>query len=285
MPMPTNKHLLVLPILIFALCGCANNQGQIRNMQLTIDQQTQQIQQLKSQLSGVQPAQADTWAQLQSLRQEMASVKGQIDDFNNATSSFGGISSLAQRINRHEQALQAIQTRFDLDLNLDQPVAGGINPPQTVTQANSVPSPVVSTPPVQQPAKSTAPQEATSDIAKSLYDSGIESFNARKFKDSANAFSDFTKTYPKHRLAGNAWFWLGESNFQTKNYAEAALNYNQVIDNYASSGKLASAYLKQGMCFINTKKTDAAKYRLNELIQKFPKSAEATRAKELLKKI
>lgn len=54
-------------------------------MQMRLNQQEQQIRLLNSQLSGVQPAQADTWAQVQSLRQEMSAVKGQIDDFNNAT--------------------------------------------------------------------------------------------------------------------------------------------------------------------------------------------------------
>ena len=59
--------------------------------------------------------------------------------------------------------------------------------------------------------------------------------------------------------------------------------YEQVISKYGSSGKAASAYLKQGMCFIKAGKKDAAKVRLQELIKKFPKSPEATRATQLMK--
>lgn len=80
--------LLSVMVGSLALAGCAGNQ--ISAMQARLDQQEQQIRMLSSQLSGVQPAQADTWAQVQSLHQEMSSVRGQIDDFNNATASVGG---------------------------------------------------------------------------------------------------------------------------------------------------------------------------------------------------
>ncbi len=66
------------------------------------------------------------------------------------------------------------------------------------------------------------------------------------------------------------------------NFPAAALDYEQVISKYPSSGKAASAYLKQGMSFIKTNKKDAAKFRLDELVKKFPKSPEAARAKQLL---
>ena len=129
-----------------------------------------------------------------------------------------------------------------------------------------------------------APQtQAQSDIAKALYDNGVQSFNARNYKQSLKSFSDFTDTYAKHKLVSNAWFWRGECNYQLANYPAAALDYEQVISKYGSSGKVAPAYLKQGMCFIKAGKKDAAKVRLQELIKKFPKSAEATRAKQLMK--
>ena len=109
------KKPYIFPLLLgsLVLTGCAN--GQIDAMQMRLNQQEQQIRLLNSQLSGVQPAQADTWAQVQSLRQEMSAVKGQIDDFNNATAAAGGLPGLAQRVNNHEAALQAIATQFGID--------------------------------------------------------------------------------------------------------------------------------------------------------------------------
>ena len=129
-----------------------------------------------------------------------------------------------------------------------------------------------------------APQtQAQSDIAKALYDNGVQSFTARNYKQALKSFSDFTDTYAKHRLISNAWFRRGECNYQLGNFPAAALDYEQVISKYGSSGKAASAYLKQGMCFIKAGKKDAAKVRLQELVKKFPTSPEATRAAQLMK--
>lgn len=289
-----------------ALTGCVN-QNQVDSMQSRLMQQEQQLQMLNSQLSGVQPAQADTWAQVQSLRQEMSSVRGQIDDFNNATASAGGLPGLAQRVNTHHSALQAIATQFDMNLNLDapaDPTATGMPPgmagvpgmegqqpsvpqgmPQGMPQTGQMPAQQPPAPPVQQPAQQPAqqPSSAQKDTATVLYDAGMKSFNARNYKQAFNSFRDFTDTYPQHRLVSNAWFWRGECNFQLGSFPAAALDYEQVISKYPSSGKAAASYLKQGMCFIKTGKKDAARFRLEELIKKFPKSPEATRAQQVLK--
>lgn len=70
------KKPYIFPLLLgsLVLTGCVNSQ--MDAMQMRLNQQEQQIRLLSSQLSGVQPAQADTWAQVQSLRQEMSAVKG-----------------------------------------------------------------------------------------------------------------------------------------------------------------------------------------------------------------
>ena len=265
------KKPYIFPLLLgsLVLTGCAN--GQIDAMQMRLNQQEQQIRLLNSQLSGVQPAQADTWAQVQSLRQEMSAVKGQIDDFNNAT----------------EAALQAIATQFGMELPVAAvPGAPGAAPGMPdATAAAPVPAAPVMQPQAAAPApQQAAPQtQAQGDIAKALYDNGVQSFNARNYKQALKSFSDFTDTYGKHKLVSNAWFWRGECNYQLGNFPAAALDYEQVISKYGSSGKAASAYLKQGMCFIKAGKKDAAKVRLQELIKKFPKSPEATRATQLMK--
>ena len=66
-------------------------------------------------------------------------------------------------------------------------------------------------------------------MAQALYDNGMKSFNSRNYQAALRSFSDFTKTYPKNKLVSNAWFWQGESQYQLKNYAEAALAYENVI--------------------------------------------------------
>ena len=81
--------------------------------------------------------------------------------------------------------------------------------------------------------------------AGSLFEAGIKAFDQRRYKDAVVSFKDFVAAYPKHNLASNAHFWEGESYFQMKDYARAALAYQEVIANYPGSGKVQSAMLKQ----------------------------------------
>ena len=274
---------------LLLLSGCAS-QSDINALQSRIRMQEQQI----AMLSNMQPAQADTWAQVQQLRQEMAAVKGEIDNFNNAAAASGGLTGLVDRVNRHHQALQSIGTQFAMDLQLD-PVANPMMPTNGIPGApvSTAPSTAMPVQPAVQPAQPVvaqpaqpAPQPAPAvnkDTATVLYESGVNSFNSRKYKEALNAFTDFTETYPKNKLISNAWFWKGESNFALGQYSAAALDYEKVISQYPKSAKAPSCYLKQAISFQRIGNKDAAKVRLNELVKKFPKAAESTRAKQLLK--
>ncbi len=272
-----SKGVLCLSAILFA-GGCVSQQ-QIDAMQEQLSRQDRQIQQLGAQLSGVQPAQADTRAEVQSLRQEMGEVRGRIDEFNNAAVDMGGLTGLTAMVRQNRSALRSLETQFAVELKLDDPAPSGSS--GTAAPAVSAPPATVAAPPA---AAEPAPAVAK-DTATALYDAGIAAFNARNYQGALTSFKDFTTTYPKHKLVSNAWFWRGECEFALGNHAAAALNYEEVISKYPSSGKIAQAYLKQGMSFARTGKKDAAAFRLDELIKKFPKSAEAKRAKQVLKEL
>lgn len=128
--------------------------------------------------------------------------------------------------------------------------------------------------------KAEAPQK---DIAQALYDTGMENFSARKYAEAERAFSDFLKNYKGHALSGDAQFQLAECSFQRNQFSDAALAYQEVITKFPKSSKVPAAYLKQGISFSKVGQKAAAQARLNELIKKYPRSAEATRAKTFLK--
>lgn len=291
----TKRTTFWLLMVSFALSGGCAGGNDLRSQ---VARQEQQIQQLNAQLSGVQPAQADTWSQLQTMRQEMSTLRGQIEDFNNATANLGGLPGLARRVEQQHAALLALETQFGMKLNLDAAAApaaapgvpgaaapgsaGGVMPGGVTLPPpdSSAPVQINPAPGVQAPAAA-----AQGDTATALYDAGIAAFNSRNYKGALSSFRDFTEMYGNHKLIGNGWFWRGESEFALGNYNEAALDYEQVIAKYPNSAKVASAYLKQGMSFARANKKDAARVRLNELIKKFPQSPDAARARQVLKEI
>ena len=261
----------------FFLASCVTGNS---SLQQVVNQHSQAIQQLQGQVSGVQPAQANNWSQVQSLRQEIAALKGDLDNLNNTTQSLGGIPELGTIITRHDRALRLIETQLALDLQLDpsNSVAAynqGVQDDKSATADSKSKD--------TKPTKSSG-KLSTSDMAQTLYDSGINNFNNRNYASALNSFLDFTQSYPNHQLISNAWFWQGESQYQMKNYAAAALAYQKVIHSFPNSIKAPASYLKQGMSLLALNKKQAAKERLDHLVDTYPKAPEAKRAKQVIKK-
>jgi len=272
-----SKGVLAL-LLPLGLSACVQN-SDADLLRQQVAQHEQALQQLNMQLSGVQPAQANTWSQVQSMQRELEMMRGEQDNLSHAFSQVGGAQALAELIARHDRALRLIETQMALDLQMNEAA-----PLVPVTPSSSQPGSVSTTAPAQptpQPVTSPAKPVST-DTAQALYDSGVDLFNKRSYQQALKSFSDFTSVYPDHKLISNAWFWQGECNYQMENYAAAALAYEKVISGHPNSSKAPASYLKQGMAFAKLDKKDAARERLNHLVKKYPKAPESTRAKQVL---
>ena len=115
-----------------------------------------------------------------------------------------------------------------------------------------------------------------------LYNNGLRDYNANKTDLATQEFSDYLKYYPNTDLAGNASFYLAEIEFKAGNYAQAAKDYDKVLENFPSGNKVAAAHLKKGYSFAELGQKDAAVAELQALIQRFPRAPEAAQAKEKL---
>lgn len=119
----------------------------------------------------------------------------------------------------------------------------------------------------------------------SLYMKGLESLKAGDVASAREQFSRFLEMSPKNDLAANAHYWIGETHYSEKNYESAILSYQDVIKNYPGKEKVVAAMLKQAMAFNEIKDPKSAKFVLKKLIEGFPKSEEAKKAKDMLKTI
>ena len=98
-------------------------------------------------------------------------------------------------------------------------------------------------------------------------------------------FADYVKFYPNTDLAGNSYFYLAELQFRSGNYQQAVTNYDLVLQNFPSGSKAASAQLKKGFALIELGKQDDGVQELRHLIQRYPKTSEATQARDRLRKL
>jgi tol-pal system protein YbgF len=118
-----------------------------------------------------------------------------------------------------------------------------------------------------------------------LYNNALRDYNGDKNELAVQEFSDYLKFYPNTDLAGNCYFYLGEIQFRQGNYQQAAQSYDQVMQNFPTGNKTASAQLKKGFSLIELGKQDDGVTELRHVIQRYPKSNEALQARERLRKL
>ena len=128
-------------------------------------------------------------------------------------------------------------------------------------------------------------KEEAASTPDSLYLKGLDSLKTGEVVAAREQFTKFLEQNPKHELAANAHYWIGETYYSEKNYESAILSYQDVIKNYPGKEKVVAAMLKQAMAFNEIKDAKSAKFVLKKLVEGFPKSEEAKKAKELLKEI
>ena len=134
----------------------------------------------------------------------------------------------------------------------------------------------------QQAQQQAAAQAPPPDV---LYNNALRDYNGDKNDLAIQEFSDYIKFYPNTDLAGNCYFYLGEIQFRQGNYAQAAKSYDQVLQNFPTGNKSASAQLKKGFSLIELGKQDDGVAELRHVIQRYPKSNEALQARERLRKL
>ena len=118
-----------------------------------------------------------------------------------------------------------------------------------------------------------------------LYNNGLRDYNAGKNDLAVQDFSDYVKYYPNTDLAGNSYYYLGEIQFKQGNYQQASQSYDQVLQNFPSGNKAASAQLKKGFALLELGKQDEGVSELRHLIQRYPHSPEALQARDRLRKV
>ncbi len=252
------KHSILIGSCLLIFMGGCTTRSDYDAMQARQQRQDQQLNASQAQL-------ADSWSQTQTMRKELSILRAQMAELN----AVGGTRGVMDRLNKHNAALRQVEGKLGLDFNLDAPIGGA--PLASGPSMGVAPTP---------PMRATPPPSA--DPAAQLYNQGVSAYNARNYAGAQSAFVDFTRKYPSNGQVGNAWYFIGESNFQLNKFNEAAVAYDKVITKYSRSPRAASAYYKQAISFSKLGQKAAAVARMQELMKKYPTSAEASRAKAFL---
>ncbi len=118
-----------------------------------------------------------------------------------------------------------------------------------------------------------------------LYNNALRDYNGGNNDLALQEFSDYVKYYPNTDLAGNSYFYLAEIAYRQGNYQAAAKDYDQVLQNFPTGNKAASAELKKGYALIELGQRDEGIAALRHVIARYPRSNEALQARDRLRKL
>ncbi len=188
---------------------------------------------------------ADMQNQLESLKQEVAHLKGELE--------------LA---NHHLETTQQRQKDLytDTDTRLRKIESAAVAPPV---------APVAAVVVEEKDVKAFAEADSLSKSAK--------------HKEAFTAFDAFLKDYPNSKLAPDALYGMGYTQFVLKNYKSSIATQQKVIDLHAESPKVPDAMYSMANSQIQLGQVTNAKKTLRDLVVKYPDAEVTPNAQKRLK--
>jgi tol-pal system protein YbgF len=208
----------------------------------------------KEDIASVRSRQADVASQIEESRAELLRLNGLIEQMDHRT--------------RAEQE-EAVRFRQEIGGRMDQ-----LGQDLKLLQASAETAKEVE----------QARQKAASGEVD-LYQQALDLFKKQEFKESKKTLKTYIEKHPQGDRAANAYFWMGECEYNLQRYEEAILEYQQVISKFADSNKAPDALLKQGISFARLGDNESAKIVLNKLLNQYPKSPQASMATKQLARL
>ncbi len=209
--------------------------------------------------------------ELTRLQEKFGQLQGMIEEVNHRFGSKSQVNQqdLEARLDRLDNAISRNYTKI---LTLENYL--GFEPTIADPDATAAVEPDSGT---------TGAVEQEIDSEQGLYAFAKKLFDDGDMEQARIQFENYINKYPDSDNADNARFWIADSYYVDKWYEKAILEYQKVLEQYPDSNKTAAARLKQGYAFAELGEKANARLILNELVNRYPGSREATFAREKLK--
>ncbi|MDR1162362.1 MAG: tol-pal system protein YbgF [Candidatus Accumulibacter sp.] len=211
------------------------------------DEAREQVQKLSKQLDEwvdtVTKAQIDLISQLQSLREENAKLRGQVE-------------LLSFELEAEKKRQQDFYVDLDARLRKFEP------------QAPDSPD---------APAAEGRPA-ATAEAHD--YETALKYFQGGKLKEASRALESFGKRYPNSALLPDARYWLGNAYYSLNNCKKSIETHKQFAARWPQHAKSPDALLSVAACQQEAGDAKNAKATLEALVSQYPSSSAAATAKQ-----
>ena len=190
-------------------------------------------------------------SQIDSLRQELARVNGQLEVLLNRS----------ETLDRRQKDLYV-----DLDTRLRkmEQAQNQLEQNQAVIQERLV-----------------APEREAAQ-EKQAYEAALNQFKVGNYQSAIAGFQGFMANFPNSQFLPSAQYWIGNAYYALRDYKSAILTQQKVVATWPDNPKAADAMLNIASSQQELGDTKAARETLKTLLTKYPQSAAAEQAKQRL---
>ena len=231
--------------------------------------------------------QADLEADQKNLLLEVQSIKGMFEENEVKNKRMSpDIEQLRKNLTVSIQSLGDRLTELEKKTYTPSSSPKETAPTQPVQQHNEN---IISSPEEKGSSEVSVPvEEGKPSEEEFYYKEAYQEYLQGEYEKSREKFKKYLELYPDSKNSVNAQYWIGECFYSQKKYEEAIVAFFEIIKKYPKGSKVAAAYLKQGMAFIELggkENKENAKNSFQKLIKEFPASAEAKIASEKMVQI
>jgi tol-pal system protein YbgF len=242
---------------------------------------------IRGEFDRVRASLADTRANLQEMQRDLSALKGKVDELRYLQER--QIDQSAREGGQKIRSVEGQLAKMDEELSEQRTLLKGQEEElRGLRDALSRATEEKKEAKVKGEQSPELPSDKTSgeaDAVKNEYEEALRLIDKKDYRLAISRFREFMKRNPNSELSDNAQYWIGECHYALKEFDQAILEFDQVRRKYPNGDKVPAALLKQGFAFAELGDKLDARLILQELIDRYPLSAEATKAKEKLKSL
>ena len=255
---------LLAALLLVGGCASSSDMQKLQNQVSELQEELAGLKRTTAAKDEIQTVNQRIAAQTQELLRSNATLVAKVDGMDERIQNLQGtieqtnyrVDQLAAQVTQNQRDVEQFRTSAAV-------VAPGTAPASEIV--------------VQPPPTGPAPTAET-------YQSAYRDYQRGNFDLAIAGFREFLEG-PQNDLSDNASYWIGESLFSQKKYADAIQQFDEVITRYPQSDKVPGALLKKGYAYISLGERAQGIVQLQYVLHEHPGSQEAALARQRLKQL
>ena len=127
--------------------------------------------------------------------------------------------------------------------------------------------------------------QSVSISEEDAYDQAFDLLKESRYADAAVAFAQFIRRFPQSELNDDAWYWIGEARYVTREFDASMRAFETVVNHFTNSPRIPASHLKIGYIQYENGAYDDARKTLDYVLDAFPTHRVVVSAKARLKKM